>query len=180
MLGANDRLPEPPPWPLGPGARAQAELQVMLDRQAALDGKLAAAQGRAKASAQAAVNRHQLKVDRAQMVADERLEAELAVWRELWARPQAVLWLESGSERVVARYCRLLLRAESGDMSAQSECRQLEDRLGLSPLALMRLRIETERAGEATERGEVRRLKADRAKAHTVARKDPRGGLRSV
>lgn len=63
------------------------------------------------------------------------------VWGELWVLPQAVAWEQLHHERVVARYARALVRAEKPDASAavMSEVRQLEDRLGLSPMAMLRL-----------------------------------------
>ena len=74
-----------------------------------------------------------------------------AVWAELWATPQAVAWDRLGWTRVVARYCRVLLVAESETNAALlGEVRQLEDRLGLSPMAMLRLRWEivTDEVGE--------------------------------
>jgi hypothetical protein len=46
--------------------------------------------------------------------------------------------------RTVARYVRALIVAESRDTTAfqLSEVRQLEDRLGLTPMAMLRLRWE--------------------------------------
>lgn len=63
------------------------------------------------------------------------------VWAELWATPQAAAWEELGWIRVVARYAKLLVAAEKADASAAllAEVRQLEDRLGLSPMAMKRL-----------------------------------------
>lgn len=65
------------------------------------------------------------------------------VWFELWATPQAAAWERMGWSRVVARYCGVLLEAESTSSAALlGEVRQLEDRLGLSPMAMLRLRWE--------------------------------------
>jgi len=65
---------------------------------------------------------------------------ELAAWRELWKSPQAVAWEKLGMTRVVARYCRILVEAESSVAAAakgaREEARQLEDRLGLTPKAM--------------------------------------------
>jgi hypothetical protein len=60
----------------------------------------------------------------------------------LWAKPQAVVWEHLHHERVVGRYARLVLDAEEKGASAAllSEVRQMEDRLGLSPMAMLRLR----------------------------------------
>jgi len=74
---------------------------------------------------------------------------ELALWAQLWKQPQAYAWERIGSERVVARYCRLLNIAEMRESAGAAirgvagllgEVRQLEDRLGLSPMAMLRLR----------------------------------------
>jgi hypothetical protein len=72
---------------------------------------------------------------------------EVSLWDELWASPQAVAWQDMGAglARVVARYVRWTVAAEIGipadvATSALAELRQLEDRLGLTPMALARLR----------------------------------------
>jgi len=72
-------------------------------------------------------------------------KALAALWDELWASPQAAAWEELGWTRLVARYCRLLLEAEKPAATAAllGEVRQLEDRLGLSPMAMKRLQWET-------------------------------------
>ena len=62
------------------------------------------------------------------------------------ARPQAVAWerLGEGTVRVVARYARMLLAVEKPNAPAKlsNEVRQLEDRLGLNPPSMQRLRWE--------------------------------------
>lgn len=78
---------------------------------------------------------------------------ELETWHELWKCPQAVAWerLGGGTVRVVARYVRLLREAERlpsergpsiAGVQNRGEVRQLEDRLGLTPMAMLRLRWE--------------------------------------
>ncbi|PBO23035.1 hypothetical protein CLM85_18600, partial [Streptomyces albidoflavus] len=57
--------------------------------------------------------------------------------------------------REVAQYVRWKVRAELGDLDASKEARQLADRLGLSPLAMLRLRWEIA-ADEVSEQREVR------------------------
>lgn len=78
---------------------------------------------------------------------DPAVEA-LALWLDLWRTPQAVAWGALGWTRVVARYTLLLLEAEKPDtvVALLSEVRQLEDRLGLTPMAMKRLQWEV---GEA-------------------------------
>jgi len=60
------------------------------------------------------------------------------LWGELWSSPQAVVWDELGWTRVVARYAKLVIEAEAGDapVALLAEVRQMEDRLGLTPLAM--------------------------------------------
>ena len=63
-----------------------------------------------------------------------------ALWGQLWRTPQAAVWARQGWVRTVARYARTLIRAEKADASAA--VRQLEDRLGLTPMSMLRLRWE--------------------------------------
>ncbi|WP_239404657.1 DASH complex subunit DAD3 family protein [Frankia sp. Cj3] len=104
--------------------------------------------------------------------------AEDAAWRQLWASPQAVAWerLGEATVSVVARYARLRCAAEVATATGKSsvplaqmlgELRQLEDRLGLSPMAMLRLRWEIvadevaeARAGAATAPPTERRIRA--------------------
>lgn len=86
---------------------------------------------------------------------DETNEIEL--WNELWQTPQAVVWEETHSHREVAQYVVWKIKAEGGDLKAGAEARQLSDRLGLNPLALMRLQLEIEHAESARAQGEKRR-----------------------
>lgn len=74
----------------------------------------------------------------------EPTEAEVAIWADLWKTPSAVAWERLGWTRTVARYTRILAEAEdreAGD-GPRAEARQLEDRLGLTNMALLRLRWE--------------------------------------
>lgn len=102
---------------------------------------------------------------------------EAKIWADLWATPQAAAWERMGTAtvRVVARYVRLLSLvegpADDEDRAPRTsatlllgEVRQLEDRLGLTPMAMLRLRWEIvaddlaeKREGSAPTR---RRLKA--------------------
>jgi hypothetical protein len=71
------------------------------------------------------------------------LEDDL-LWGELWRTPQAAAWVRMGAGvfRVVARYVVLMRRPEA---KLLPELRQLEDRLGLNPLAMLRLRWDVAR-----------------------------------
>lgn len=68
--------------------------------------------------------------------------AERKVWAEMWATPQAVAWEQLGWTRTVARYARSLVDAEKPGATAAllGQVRQMEDRLGLTPMAMLRLR----------------------------------------
>lgn len=103
----------------------------------------------------------QKKADAARMAAtilDKQLEAQRSIedelWAELWKTPQATAWEALGYHREVAQYVRWKVQAEMGSLDASKEARQLADRLGLTPLALLRLRWEIvdEEAVEARPR----------------------------
>lgn len=70
--------------------------------------------------------------------------ADADLWLQLWRTPQADAWFDLGWTRVVARYARLVIECETGDATAAllAEVRQMEDRLGLSPMAMKRLQWE--------------------------------------
>jgi hypothetical protein len=73
----------------------------------------------------------------------ELRKLELRIWRELWRLPQAVAWERFDFTREVAQYVRWKARAELLlEVEATRESRLLADRLGLTPLAMLRLRWE--------------------------------------
>lgn len=72
----------------------------------------------------------------------EQRKLERALWRELWRTPQAIQWERLGWTREVAQYVRHKVLAELGELDDAKEARQWSDRLGLTPLALQRLRWE--------------------------------------
>jgi len=92
--------------------------------------------------------------------------AESHAWRYVWKLPQAVAWERLNAERTVARYCIVLAASEERGAPAAllAEVRQMEDRLGLSPMALLRLRwsivdddvLEAEQARVAPAGGSTR------------------------
>lgn len=96
-------------------------------------------------------------------------------WDALWVLPQAVAWERARSERVVARYALLLDKVESGLVALAPEVRQLEDRLGLTPMAMLRLRWEVA-ADEVAEA----RADRDKPKATPRPRKASRRRLMAV
>jgi hypothetical protein len=135
-LPAEGRRGEPAPaFPLGSDLTLRAKLAVVLDRVAELE--FALAEGKPVqdkldlARERAFVLRHTL---------DHQDEAEAELWAELWDTPQAVEWERQRWTREVAMYVRWSVLAGSGDLDAAKEARQLGDRLGLTPMALLRLR----------------------------------------
>lgn len=98
---------------------------------------------------------------------------EIELWNFHWQLPQATMWVRQGLIFVIARYIRCLALIEEDQAMTvalshiHSEVRQIEDRLGLSSLALVRLRwevttdqVEEMRDIQANHASAVRRLKA--------------------
>lgn len=75
---------------------------------------------------------------------------KLESWDAIWRQPQAVAWEGMGVEPVVARYLELREKItdptypESQNASFWNVVTTLEDRLGLTPIAMMRLQWEVE------------------------------------
>lgn len=69
---------------------------------------------------------------------------EPSLWADLWTTPQAAAWdrMGFGVRQMVARYVLLLTGSDITHPAVSGEARQLEDRLGLNPMALLRLRWE--------------------------------------
>lgn len=117
-----------------------------------------------------------MSVLEAQLV--QQLELESSLWTDLWMTPQAQAWEALGWFRDVAQYVRHKVRGEMGSLDDAKEARQWSDRLGLNPLAMLRLRWETERVDEAEQRGRERRERRPAAPKKGAA--DPRSLLHSV
>lgn len=76
------------------------------------------------------------------------------LWGDLWRTPQAAAWVRMGAgvARVVARY--VVMQRLRQNEKIWAEMRQIEDRLGLNPLAMLRLRWEV--APDEVERKRAR------------------------
>lgn len=149
-LPACGRRTKAPDWPLPPDRRLERTAAMLQAKMAAIEVDLAGTSEDDKAS--------KLRRELAQTMnayeftvrdIDELDEAERARWVDLWKTPQAMQWEKLKWNREVGMYARLTVRAERGDLDAGKEARQLSDRLGLNPLALLRLRWEIEAPGEA-------------------------------
>lgn len=101
--------------------------------------------------------------------------AQQGLWRELWRLPAAVVWERIGCAREVAQYVIWKVKAEEGSLRASAEARQLSDRLGLSPLALLRMGCEV-----AADEVEQRRAARPAASPRRLKAVDPGVVARSV
>lgn len=180
VLSSAGRQGATPPWPLQPDVTQTAMLELARDRVASLQVELEEAEdGRTKGRLRRDLNKQEMSVAQLSLQIEQANDAETALWADLWSTPQAVIWEESHAHREVAQYVRWKVRGEQGDLKAAGEARQLSDRLGLNPLALMRLRAEIEHVDAAEDRGKARRAKAAPA-PRSKGGDDPRGGLYAV
>lgn len=180
-LPAEGREGAAPRWPLQPDVGRTAQLEIARDRIIALQGEIEEAEdGRTKGRLRRELNKLELTIATLSLQIEQAVDAEVALWDDLWSTPVAVMWEETHAQREVAQYVRWKIRAEQGDLKAATEARMLSDRLGLNPLALLRLRAEIEKVDEAEERGRRRRPPSPSPKPAGGPGGDPRGGLWAV
>jgi hypothetical protein len=120
---------------------------------------------------------------RAQLEAQASLEVDL--WSRLWATPQAKMWETSDAfARMLAQFVRWNVKGEQGDLKAATEARLRGKEFGLTPLTLMGLKAEIERADEAEAKGNRRRTSRTAVEGDEPTPKDdgddPRAGLYAV
>jgi hypothetical protein len=67
---------------------------------------------------------------------------ERNVWKELWTKPQAVMWERNGQHHEVALYVRRLVESEAPatPVALGTLVKQLQESLGLSQPGMLRLR----------------------------------------
>ena len=184
---------EAPAWPLLPDAAHAAEREALRDRVSSAQQAVALAGERAgKGStstersrlhrARKALERDQIALAMIEIQFEQAADAEAAIWADLWEAPQAAIWAEnSASVREVALYARWMVRAEQGDAKAAAEARQLSDRLGINPAALLKLRAEIENVDAVEDRGRRRRARTtEDQKPAGGGSTDPRTGLFAV
>lgn len=170
-LPAAGRTGRTPKWPLIPDIVTKARRDVAAGKVEALEYDLEekVALGNPVGSLEDRLDRarEQLAIYEARL--KEQRKIETAAWRELWKTPQAVAWQDLGWYREVAQYVRFRVLGELGDLDAAKEARQWSDRLGLNPLAMLRLRWQisdapatsqqitgTTRAGSRSRYGDLR------------------------
>lgn len=85
-----------------------------------------------------------------QKVVDYVVEREKKLWADLWRTPQAEMWIRNpATVHEVATYCRMSAIGETGHAMISAEARQMSDRLGVNPAAMLRLRWRVEGATQA-------------------------------
>lgn len=156
-LPAEGRKGPAPKWPLIPDVVMSAKRDLAAAKVEGLEFDLA--EGKPVDRKLDAAKERLAILDR-QLAEQKALEASL--WRDLWKLPQAVQWQRLGWTRDVAQYVRHKVLAELGDLDSAREARQWSDRLGLSPMALLRLRWEVV-ADELGERRSERTQSAPQA-----------------
>lgn len=104
-------------------------------------------------------------------------DREFELWRDLWAKPQAVVWEALGQGYEVALFVRALGQAEQPDakVDLQRIVRQYLDSLGLSVQGMLRNRWKIAPAAEADET-----VTAPTAEAEAPRRPSARDRLRVV
>lgn len=156
-LPAAGRTGRTPKWPLIADIVTKAKRDVAAAKAEALEYDLEErlAEGKAAGSIERRLDQAREQLAIYDLRLKEQRKLETAAWRELWKTPQAVAWERLGWYRDVAAYVRFKVLGELGDMDAAKEARQWSDRLGLNPLALLRLRwqIAPAEAAEAKTRG---------------------------
>jgi hypothetical protein len=181
VLPTRGRTGKAPAWPLQPDVAKTARLEVARDKVAELQVKLEeATDGRTKGRLRRQIDQNEMQVATLSLQLEQEKDAEVELWNELWKTPQALIWDEARAHREVAQYVRWKVRGEQGDLDAAKEARMLSDRLGLNPLALLRMRAEIERVDEAETTGRKRRTTAAPKGKPKGDDEDPRGGLYAV
>lgn len=172
-LPAEGRTKRAPNWPLIPDVILTTRHELAMAKLEALESELEEARGTTRSGPlerKLDLIRERAAIMAAQLREQRKLEALL--WRELWSTPQSVQWERLGWTRDVAQYVRHKVMGELGDMDGAREARQWSDRLGLSPMAMLRLRWEVV-TDETAERRQIRQ-------AAPVAQSGPRQRLRVV
>ena len=153
-LPAGGREGKTPRWPLPPNLRLSSGLRAAMDRKGRLEAQ-------AELDTTPALERQITVLEERIALLEDQIKAsaraERTMWRELWTTPQAAEWERLGWMRTVAQFARWQVLGELGDMDASKEARQIADRLGLTPLAMLRLRWTIEQEDPGHGAGSARR-----------------------
>ncbi len=153
-LPAEGRSGPTPEWPLIPDVILTTRHELAKAKAESLEYDLAEAMPSQRASIERRLDaaREKAAIMAAQLREQKHLED--ALWADLWRLPQAVQWDRLGWTRDVAQYVRHKVMAELGDMDGAKEARQWSDRLGLTPMAMLRLRWSVQPDETARKRAE--------------------------
>lgn len=145
-----------PAWPLLADVAATARLGFAEEQAGRLRDEWAGEKDSRKARALGKrLETAEVHVAEARQLVEQQCGLETQLWRDLWKTPQAAQWHRLAWTREVAQYVRWKVKAELGSLDASKEARQLADRLGLTPLSMLRLRwtvSEDEVAGRRNQR----------------------------
>ena len=185
-LDADARVAKPPAWPLAKDTVLTATAEAMDDKVAGLQAALADEEdGRSKGRLRRQLDQAQLAATLARTQLDAQADLEVELWDRLWRTPQAKMWETSDAfARMLAQFVRWNVKGEQGDLKAATEARLRGKEFGLTPLTLMGLKAEIERADEAEAKGNRRRT-TGRPAAEGESKPDdegpdPRAGLYAV
>lgn len=164
-LPAEGRKGRTPAWPLGGDLATETKIfelqqqikQIEDDAEWETSARERSAQRRRLARANKQIA--EAKAMKSHLAKNEKL-----LWAELWKTPQATQWQKLGWNREVAQYVRHKVKAEGGSLDDAKEARQLSDRLGLSPLALLRLRWEIADPATTSSKTPARRSRRNAGK----------------
>jgi hypothetical protein len=173
-LPAEGRTEPAPEWPLIPDVilTTRHELAVAKVQKLEYDLDEAQAMGNPTGVIERRLDQAQEKAAIMAAQLREQRSLETSLWADLWSLPQAVQWERLGWKRDVAQYVRHKIMAELGDLDGAREARQWSDRLGLSPMAMLRLRWEVV-ADEVTARRETRTAAAPKSARARLKVVDP-------
>lgn len=143
------RRRKPPAWPLPADVRAQAQLEFAERLAVEVRDQWANAEDSRKAAALAKkLEKVELALAEMRAVFAQREQMELALWAELWALPQALMWERQSQHWEVALYARRMIEAQErgSAVNLSTLVRQMADSLGLTTPGLRsnRWRIEAE------------------------------------
>ena len=182
-MPAGGRKGEVPAWPLPADVKGMAMLELAEDRVASLTAELEQAEdGRSKGRLRRSLDKQEQSTAILRLQVQQQHDLETEMWSMLWATPQAKMWEDSSAfERALAQFVRWNVKGEQGDLEAAKEARIRGKEFGLTPLTLMGLKAEIERAAEAEDKGERRRgARPAPAKKSGGKDDDPRSGLYAV
>lgn len=181
-LPAAGREGDVPSWPLPPDTRATAILDLAEDRLASLTAELEQAEdGRTKGRLRRSLDKQEQSTSILRLQVEQQHDLETEMWAMLWSTPQAKMWEDSAAfVRALAQFVRWNVKGEQGDLESAKEARIRGKEFGLTPLTLMGLKAEIERAAEAEDKGERRRTSRPAQAKKADGEDDPRSGLYAV